>query len=153
MKNYLYGVLCGTLAFAVLSWATPPKVTKAAVLSAPPEGRFQLVQLHATSESEWSGILDTETGCVWVYTSQTPPTDAEVSAAPAGEQRTYKSYQQVLGPNFFSIVGYDNSGPSMSLPGGQKLSTIAGAEFSTLATQNFYCDEIRHNAIMAAVAH
>ncbi len=151
-RNALYGALCGALIFAALSWAIPKKAVSAAVLATPPEGRFELVQLHPSSGTEWSGILDTETGCTWVYTSQTPPTDAEVNAAPEGQQRAYKSYLQVLGSNYFSIVGYDDNGPPMSLPGEQKPSTIAGQEFVTFATEGYYCNQARQNALRAAAA-
>ncbi len=152
MKNWIAGILSGVAAFAILSWATPKAVTKASVLSVPPEGRFQLVQLHASSAAEWSAILDTETGCAWAYTSQTPPTDADVSAAPEGEQRAYKTYQQALGTNFLAIVDYDDNGPSMSLPWMKEPSTVNGVRFSTLATEEFYCNEARQNAIKAAAA-
>lgn len=153
MKNYLYGALCGAIVFFVLSWAVPRKIAKAAVLSAPPEGRFQLVQLHPNANTEWSAVLDTETGCSWVYESQTPPTDAEVDAAAAGEPRAYKSYEQSLGNNFFSIVGYDDNGPTMTLAGQARPSTVAGGLFSTLATEEYYCNEARQSAIRAAAAH
>ena len=152
MKNYLYGTLCGALVVsAILFWAAPKKVVNAAVLPSPAEGRFQLVQFHPNSGSEWSGILDTETGCLWEYTSQTPPTDAEAAAAPAGEQRSYKSYQQALGYNYLFIIGYDDNGPAMTLPGQEKPSTLAGAQFSTLAAEEFYCNQARQNAIRAVI--
>lgn len=152
MKSLFYGGLCGVVILGVLSWGVPRRSAQAAILSTPPAGRFQLVQLHPNSETEWSGILDTETGCTWVYTSQTPPTDDEVSAAPAGEQRAYKVYQQALGGNFLSVVAYDDSGPSMNLPGMAQASTVNGARFSTLATEEYYCDEARQNSVRAAAA-
>ena len=151
-KNTLYGAMCGLLVFVISIWIVPKKTVGAAVLATPPEGRFEIVQLRPNGATEWSGILDTETGCVWTYFSQTPPTDAEANAAPEGEQRAMKSYRQVLGSNYFGIVGYDDNGPSMALPGFQKPSTIAGAQFSTLGTEEFYCNEARQNALRAAAA-
>jgi hypothetical protein len=151
-KNVLYGALCGALVFMALSWTTARKTVRAAVLTEPPEGRFELVQLHPNQGNTWSGILDTETGCTWVYTSQTPPTDAEVSAAPEGEQRTDKIYRQALGSNYFESVGYGYNGATMTVPGAQKPSAFAEAKFSTLATEVLYCDEARLNALRAARA-
>jgi hypothetical protein len=151
-KNALYGALCGALVFAVLSWAAPKKAVSAAVLAAPPEGRFELVQLHPSSGVEWSGILDTETGCTWTYTTQKPPTAAEISAATEGEQRAEKGYRQALGSNYFRIIEYLNSGPDISLPGFPTPSTVAGMKMYTLVAEDSYCDEARQNALRAAAA-
>ncbi|MGB7282681.1 MAG: hypothetical protein WBE13_10500 [Candidatus Acidiferrum sp.] len=153
VKNTLLGMTCGALTFTCLSLATPKKIANAAALDVPTRGRFELVQLHPSSGTEWSGVMDTETGCVWVYSSQTPPTDAEVSAAPEGEQRAQKIYRQTLGSNFFAIVGYDDNGPPMNLPGMKTASTISGTEFSTLATEQYYCDQARQKALLAAASH
>jgi len=98
-KNTLYGAMCGLLAFAVLSWAAPKKGVRAAVLSAPPEGRFQLVQLHPSSRTEWSGILDTETGCTWLLTS-----NPSVSASAKTNDELFLHLE---GPQFFQIVNFD----------------------------------------------
>jgi hypothetical protein len=152
MKSAAYGALCGVMVFAVLSWTAPEKSVNAAVLDAPANGRFELVQLHESSASEWSGILDTETGCAWVYASQTTPTDMEVNSAPEGEQRDYKLYRQVLGNNYFENVGYDDNGPDMSLSGGEKPATIAGRQFATLAAEEYYCNQARQSALRAAAA-
>jgi hypothetical protein len=151
-KNALYGALCGLLVFAILFWTVPKKTVRAAVLATPPEGRFELVQLHPSTGTEWSGILDTETGCTWVYATQTPPTDAEVSAAPEGEQRGYKSYQQMRGRYFFASAPYDTVQSSMLLPGREKPSTIAGQQIATLIAEGTYCDEARQAALRAAAA-
>jgi hypothetical protein len=149
-KNALYGALCGALVFAVLSWAAPRKAVSAAVLTSPPEGRYELVQLHPSSGTEWSGILDTETGCTWAYVSQTPPTDAEISAAPAGTQRAQKIYLRTLGGNYFGSLGYNFTGSGLILPGEQKPSNIGESEIATLNTEQFYCAQARQNALQAA---
>jgi hypothetical protein len=151
-KNALYGALCGALVFAVLSWAAPKKAVSAAVLAAPPEGRFELVQLHPSSGVEWSGILDTETGCTWTYTTHTPPTDAEVKAAPEGPLRDLKSYYNMLGSvPVFEMAEYDPSTePAMSRPGEPKPSSVLVALASTSMTEKSYCNQARQNALRAA---
>lgn len=30
-------------------------------------GRYQVVQLHQSTDASWSGLVDTQTGCVWAY--------------------------------------------------------------------------------------
>ena len=52
--------------------------------------RFQVIQLHPNAASEWSGLLDTQTGCVWAYSEgqnerswQFIPVDADYANAPA----------------------------------------------------------------------
>lgn len=36
--------------------------------SLPPQvQRFQIVQLHKTTDTIWSGLLDTQTGCAWIF--------------------------------------------------------------------------------------
>ncbi len=102
MSNALCGALCGVLVFAVLSWTAPLRIVKGAVLSSPPEGRFQLVQLHPSAESEWSGILDTETGCTWIFVTNNPD-DPKIT------NPSYKMYLQVLGTNGFSLVNFDTT--------------------------------------------
>lgn len=96
----VYGAFCGALVFAVLSWLSPRTSVGAAVLSTPPEGRFQLVQLHQNASSEWSAVLDTETGCTWVY--QTSPDDPDMAPA-------YKSYIQILGDHSFGLINFDTT--------------------------------------------
>lgn len=31
--------------------------------------RYRIVQLHQSTDASWSGLLDTRTGCVWAYAS------------------------------------------------------------------------------------
>lgn len=102
MKNVLYGALCGALVFGALNWVTGRKEVHGAVLTAPPEGRFQLVQLHPSAASEWSGILDTETGCTWLFAANNPDD-------PTITDKDYKLYLQVLGRHAFETVHYDPS--------------------------------------------
>jgi hypothetical protein len=60
------------LAFAV-GRAQAPTTPVPPVYAAP---RFQIVELHPSAASEWSGLLDTQTGCTWVY-ADTPGTEKE----------------------------------------------------------------------------
>jgi hypothetical protein len=100
-KSVFYGVLSGVLIFAALTWLEPRQAARAAILATPPAGRFELVQLHSSAASEWSGVLDTETGCVWVYAGQgEPASDATAS---------YKAYEQILGSHFLATINYDAS--------------------------------------------
>jgi hypothetical protein len=99
MKNMLYGVLFSAFVFAALSWATTKRTVHAEVLTAPPAGRFELIQLHPSAGIEWSGILDTETGCTWAYVTSNPD---ETKAA-----ESYKGYLQFLGQNNFQLVNFN----------------------------------------------
>ena len=100
MKNMLLGILLTALVFSVLAWATTKRTVHAEVLTAPPAGRFQLVQLHPAAGIEWSGILDTETGCTWVFSTNSP-NDPKIT------NEAYKSYLQVLGEHDFELVNYN----------------------------------------------
>lgn len=100
MKNAFFGVLCSAFVFGVLFWMTTKRTVHAAVLTAPPAGRFQLVQLHPSSNTEWSGILDTETGCTWVFQSNDPDN-------PKITEQHIKFYFQILGRNSFGFVNFD----------------------------------------------
>lgn len=100
VRNAFYGALCGAIVFGLLFWAAPRAATRAAVLSTPPEGRFQLVQLHPNADSEWSAVLDTETGCTWVYQKSSD----DPNMVPA-----YKSYIQILGDHAFGLVNFDTT--------------------------------------------
>lgn len=151
MKNALCGALCGALVFSVLSWVAPRKTANAAVLATPPEGRFELVQLHPNATAQWSGILDTETGCTWVYTSQTPPTDAEVSAA-KGDAMITAMYGQQLGSHYFGNVGYEYSDSDLSRAEPGKPPTSGESKLVTLAAEEFYCNQARQHALQAAAA-
>jgi hypothetical protein len=100
MKNMLYGALCGAVVFAALTWATTKMTVHAAVQTAPPQGRFQLVQLHPNTDTEWSGILDTETGCTWLFESSNPD-DPKIT------NQAYKYYLQALGAHSFGLLNFD----------------------------------------------
>lgn len=100
MRNILYGALSSALLFAAFAWWTAKPAVHAAILSVPPAGRFQIVQLHPNTNTEWSGILDTQTGCTWVLTKN----DAE---DPTIKLAAYKEYLQVLGDHSFDLVNFD----------------------------------------------
>lgn len=61
-------------------------------------GRFELVQLHPNADSLWSGVLDTQTGCVWIFASQKPPASPKTSP---------ELYRAVVGEHLFQMVAYD----------------------------------------------
>lgn len=152
MRNVFYGTLCGVLVFVALSWATGGRTVKAAVLASPPEGRFEPIQLHPNSASEWSGILDTETGCVWAYASQTPPSSPKTS---------YEFYQSALGQHAFAIVNFDASeyvSPEITSTGGSsstmpRSTTNYSKTIGELARVTGLCDRVRIQALEAAAAH
>lgn len=99
MRNVLYGVLFGVLVSAGFSWWTARKTVRAAALTSPTPGRFEMVQLHPSAGIEWSGILDTETGCTWVYETSNPQ-DTQIT-------QQYEFYLQVLGDHSFGLVNFD----------------------------------------------
>lgn len=47
---------------AMVKAETPPKVASQV-------GRYRVVELQPNAASHWSGLLDTQTGCVWAYAS------------------------------------------------------------------------------------
>ena len=51
MRNLFFGAFCGVLVFAGLSLWTARR--SAAVLASPPAGRFDIVQLHPNTDTEW----------------------------------------------------------------------------------------------------
>lgn len=102
MRNLFFGAFCGVLVFAGLSLWTARRSVNAAVLASPPAGRFDIVQLHPNTDTEWSGILDTETGCTWVFSTNNPD-DPQIKS----EQ--YKFYLQVLGTHSLNLVNFDPS--------------------------------------------
>ena len=67
-----------------------------------------MVELHPNAASEWSAVLDTQTGCVWAYAST--PT---ITASDAGTSK--ETYLRSLGPRQFMLEQY---GPSeyISIP-------------------------------------
>lgn len=143
LRNMFYGALCGAVMFGTLSWLSPRKSVGAAVLSTPPAGRFQLVQLHPNADSEWSAILDTETGCTWVY-EQNNADDPKVVPA-------YKTYLEVLGTHSLGLVNFDAidyTAPTFDkdnqpdyAPLTNEISRVAGA-----------CSQARLRALRAAAA-
>ncbi len=151
MRNVMYGALGGALVFGLVSWASVRKPASAAVLAKPPEGRFELVQLHASHEEAWSGILDTETGCVWAYFSQTPP---------ASPETTSQFYFSELGPHYLGTANFDvldyispdienTGGSSGHLPGRTANFSKPLAELSRVSG---LCDRARVEALEAAAA-
>jgi hypothetical protein len=147
-NNCLYGALCGALVFAVLSGAAPKKAVSAAVLASPPEGRFELVQLHPNAGSEWSGILDTETGCTWVYSSQTQEDIDQTKIS----NPSWSTYRSTLGTHFFSSVAFDPDDymtPTL-LPNNNKVNGVPYA--TELARVAELCSKSRLQALQAAAA-
>ena len=102
MKNILCGVLCSALVFVVLHQATarPTTTVQAAIPIIPSVARFQLVQIHPSTDTEWSGILDTETGCTWLFTQNS----SQVSST---ENPVQAFYDKGLGDHVFSLVNFD----------------------------------------------
>jgi len=141
MRNLMFGVLCGMLLFAGLSWWTARQSVHAAVLTSPPAGRFELVQLHDSAASGWSGILDTETGCVWAYSYMEP------SSPSSNESQAYKWYKQFLGSHTFSTVSYDASAYVKPAVGETDYLSPAASELGRIAT---LCNKVRVHALEVA---
>lgn len=142
MKGLVYGVLAGAVVFGALSWATAKRTVHATVLPAPLAGRFQIVQLHPSSGNEWSGILDTETGCTWVYYSQTVPASAKTPS---------DLFYAARGSNFFGLEHFD----PMDYAPPKKNGGDAGLynEMTGLIVkEGDLCSRSRINALRAAAA-
>jgi hypothetical protein len=64
-------VLAVVLAFAVGTFYRPANIAaqnENVQQPLPPQvQRFQIVEIHPSAESHWSALLDTQTGCTWVY--------------------------------------------------------------------------------------
>ncbi|MGH9353817.1 MAG: hypothetical protein ACRD2G_16920 [Terriglobia bacterium] len=145
MRNVFYGALCGAFVFAMLSWVTTKKAVHAEVLTAPPAGRFQLVQLHPSQGSTWSAILDTETGCTWVYTTNNVD-DPKITFKP------YKFYLQVLGQNFWGAVNYDPT-EYMFLKTNSDGTVDYTPQFREITRVQAACSRARLQALSAAGGH
>lgn len=104
--------------------------------------RFELVQLHPNATSYWSGILDTQTGCMWVYASQTPPASPKTSS---------EGYRAVLGEHFLELVPFDAT--DYIAPGAPQ-STDSGLDFSKpmeeVSRIAALCNKARIRALEAA---
>jgi hypothetical protein len=145
MKNVLYGALCSAMVFAALLWGMARKPVHAAVLTSPPEGRFQLVQLHPSAGTEWSGILDTETGCTWVFTTNNPD-DPKIT------DQSYKLYLDVLGGNSFDLVNFNpNDYTAPTLKSDNTLDR--GPYMREIGRVQAECSQARLTALRAASAH
>lgn len=140
MRQMLYGTLCGVVVFLALSWAITSRTVRAAVPTAPPEGRFEVIQLHPSHDEQWSGILDTETGCVWVYASQTPP---------SSPQTAEDHYVAAEGPNVFESVDYGTL-PYTPLTKDGSADYLA-ATMEIIRVESL-CDRTRVQALEAAAA-
>jgi hypothetical protein len=64
MQRILFIVAVLTLLAFAVGRAQAPTAPALPLYAIP---RFQVVQLHPTAASEWSGLLDTQTGCTWAY--------------------------------------------------------------------------------------
>lgn len=60
-------VLACAIYFRPLSGHTVKAADTSTVTIPPQVQRFQVVELQQTAVSHWSGLLDTQTGCVWEY--------------------------------------------------------------------------------------
>lgn len=149
MRNMILASLSGALVFAGLSWWTARPSVHAAVLTAPPAGRFELIQLHPNAASEWSGILDTETGCVWVYATATLPDSPKTS---------FEVYQALRGSHFFELVNFDASDYAYPEPVSQGGTTAHlpstvidfSKPYSELQRVSVLCNQARVGAMEAA---
>lgn len=145
MKNALYGMLFGSLTFGALAWSIPRQAVRAAPLPAPPEHRFELVQLHPSTDTEWSAILDSETGCIWVYTTNNAD-DPKIT------DQGYKNYLSVLGRNSFDLVNFDATDylpPSFASD--NKPNYVASAQ--ELARVQSLCSQARLRALQSESIH
>lgn len=148
MRNIICGALCGAFVFAALSWATAKRTVHAEILTTPPAGRFQLVQLHPSADNEWSGVLDTETGCTWVFTTGNP-------SDPSITNQDERSYLQILGQNAFELVNYDTSGYTRTLklkPDKSGVVADYGPAIEELLRVDRACSQARLLALKAASA-
>ncbi len=98
MKSTRLGSVLLALALALAAFEIGATGATAGSAAPNAQGRFQSILLHPSAGSEWSGILDTQTGCVWVYASE------QVPAKPStpGELLTAER-----GANYFGIVAFD----------------------------------------------
>ena len=98
-----------------------------------------------TASTEWSAILDTETGCTWVYTTNNAD-DPKIS------DQSYKLYLQILGGNSFDLVNFDPSDYAhATLNSDQTLDRSPYIkEIGRVAAA---CSQARLGALTAASAH
>lgn len=141
-RGIFFGVIGTVLAFAGISLMRRPSV-RAEVLTAPPAGRFEIIELHQSASRAWSGVLDTETGCVWAYSHNDGP-DASVTG-------TEKTYIQVLGEDSFELVNFDplNYIAPQIGPGAQAY----GPEIREINRVQALCSNARVQAIEGAATH
>ena len=145
MKNFLYGLIAGALVLAIPAWWTQRHSVHAAVsVTHLAPGRFDHVLLHPNAGSEWSGILDTETGCVWVYAH---------GKVPESPTSSFEEYQGVLGEHFFDTVPFATMDYVSPSPGTKKSPQIdyskPSDELSRIAR---LCNAARVKALESAVA-
>lgn len=142
MKNMLFGILLSAMFFGLLQWATTKRTVHAEVLTAPPAGRFQLVQLHPNADTEWSGILDTETGCTWLFTTN----DAD---NPQIKSKAWKIWLQLLGQHSFDVVNYDPG--DYATPGTNPDNTVDPSPYiKELSRVSSACSKARLQALSSA---
>jgi len=132
-KSTSLGVLAGTAAvlgiFALGAVLQPSGTAVAA-------RRFQPFTLQPNAGSGWSGILDTQTGCVWAYAS------LEIPAEPKTPQDKLIA---AIGAHDLSVVPYDPTdfAPLVSENG------ISGdqARLAALTAEEKACSEARIAAL------
>lgn len=146
-KAVFYGALSAVLVFAVLNWREPMQATRAAALATPAARRFELVQLHPSAAIEWSGVLDSQTGCVWLLKS-----DDANRAAPLSRSSFYTQtdYAHVVGPQFFSLVNYD-AGDYVAPMNSKGVLNFSAAADEVVRIANL-CSESRIQALQSSAA-
>ena len=97
----LFALLTITLLTLAPATAQAPAAPALPVYIAP---RFQIIPLHPSAASEWSGLLDTQTGCVWAYVTgkdgqnwQYVPVDADYGTAVAAAVKQQAKCDAVMG--------------------------------------------------------
>ncbi|MHB8487053.1 MAG: hypothetical protein ACYDCM_15185 [Candidatus Acidiferrales bacterium] len=160
-KNAFYGALCGVLVFSALNWMQLRQSARAAAPVSPQaqEGRFEAVQLHAGAEVGWSGILDTETGCTWIY--RIPP-QLTHSNPP---KSLWAASVLVEGPAVFQTIPFDADYLSPTIPDLENPTPPSAAEINRILLADdakrvqemekatTLCGKIRVQALEAATAH
>jgi len=136
-KSTIVGALLGALLVfgmiemgAVAARPIPPA-------EQPVFGRFQAILLHPSAATSWTGILDTQTGCVWAYAT------ASVSANDATPEGLFKAER---GANFLTTVAYD-PGDFLSLQLGTDHKIDYTPEFMAIGEEAKACSNIRRRAL------
>ena len=161
MRNAFYGAVCGVLVFSALNWIQPGQAARAAasISQQAQDGRFQAVQLHAGAEVGWSGILDTETGCAWIY--RIPPQLSQSNPP----KSLWAASVLVDGPAVFQSIPFDVDYLPPTIPDLDNPTPPSAAEINKSALADdakrvqemekatALCGKIRVQALAAATAY